>query len=1386
MSQPIKVESYTSTLKLKPIVLCVSAILGITSIAHAEIINTNGAGVMTNSNGPTIVHINKPSDKGVSHNIYNKFDVDNKGVILNNSKDNINTQLGGLINGNLNLSGGEASVIINEVNSNNATTLNGMVEVAGKKAQVIVANPSGITCNSCGFINTESTTLTTGKPIIGNGELLGYNVAKGQIIVNKGLTSDSPTEIIARSAVINGQLKAKELKVVTGHNFVDTNGDVVSTVAATGSRPSVGIDVSALGGMYADKITLISTENGVGVKNKGIISAGDKGLSAKSAWVFSNESNKIESSGDIDLNVNTFHNKGLVSAKNDLNILTNETNSGYVTFDNDKGKLISTSGDINLRTNNTVLNRNGGSIQAKNNINIKTNEIQNGGGLIKSETGDVNIDARGTIYQWREYSSVRPEDRIIAGRDINITADRIISENAKIDAGRDVILNTVSSIENTNSVITAKRRMSIDANSLTNKSSSITATNAKSDLNVTNYITNDANSVISSGRGLNITSAKLVNAGKIISPTNIPNTVPVPTYESNIKVNDLDNRSGFISGDHLSITSNTINNDQGFIDAKKLNVDAKSLSNNAGYVRSYNDMILNIDQLTNYYSSNFSRVASKFGLTNKIGGIETLNGGITVTGTNVINNYGLFKSTAQERAASFGGMEFNLTGDFNNTNGELTSYGNIAINTKSLNNYAGKIDSGNKLIIKSTNNISNYYGKLSSKGVTEIYAPSVSTSDVNDTYSLDGTGIIYRPDGLNIIHIKKPTDKGISHNTYQSFNVKDKGTIFNNSSTITSTQLGGDIAGNENITAGNEARIILNEVIGNNISTINGMMEVAGSAAQVIVANASGITCYSCGFINAERGAFVTGTPLVIAGNLIGYNVNKGQVTINKTMTSADAIDFIARSVLINGNVKAKELNIATGNSLFDPNGNELSELTNTYSSANGLTIANTGKLDADKININLVGTGGTLVNKGLINAGNSGLNVNAYSINNETKIESIGDIHITSHSGNQFTNGNGASIISNAGDINLTSNGKFVSQHGALISANKNVNMNIFNDYYATGGLVKAENGDININVERNLITQSGYYSKWGSDRFIAANDINLTAALAAFTNSKVSAGRDFNFTGGSLSNRDNSTNSANRQININADTVINNASVIKTETGRIDITANKEIQNDYISTISSAKVLNITSPKLSNSGVIASGSGKSTFRIDNLTNNAGYIKGFNLNFISEYLNNSNGLIKADNNIVMNAGYISNTNATNFSRNTAYLGLVKQNGGIIAENGSIKMKGNQLNNTSGIIQTNAIFPAPGEADIDIAMDKEIINIYGQIRSAGNLKATADTISNNGGIMNADLDLTAKAALSINNYNGKINSRNITTVTTPSLSNSYGQITGSNVIITTN
>ncbi|MFS2097307.1 filamentous hemagglutinin N-terminal domain-containing protein, partial [Pseudomonas sp. Pseusp11] len=79
-------------------------------------------------------------------------------------------------------------------------------EVAGQSARVIVANPYGISCNGCGFINTPRVTLTTGKPVLDNGRLDRFQVDQGSVSIDgAGLNANNVDrfEIITRSAKIN-------------------------------------------------------------------------------------------------------------------------------------------------------------------------------------------------------------------------------------------------------------------------------------------------------------------------------------------------------------------------------------------------------------------------------------------------------------------------------------------------------------------------------------------------------------------------------------------------------------------------------------------------------------------------------------------------------------------------------------------------------------------------------------------------------------------------------------------------------------------------------------------------------------------------------------------------------------------------------------------------------------------------------------------------------------------------------------------------------------------------------------------------------------------------------------------------------------------------------
>ncbi len=300
------------------------------SVSAAGIVADHGAPghqqptITQTASGIPQVNIQTPSAGGVSHNTYSQFDVGNQGVILNNAHNNVQTQLGGMVAGNPWLARGEARIILNEVNSRNPSQLNGFVEVAGKKAQVVIANPAGISCDGCGFINANRATLTTGQPQMKNGSLTGFSVERGEIqITGKGMDASRTdyTDIIARSVKINAGIWAQDLKVTTGRNNVDiAHGQTEKKAADASSQPQVALDVSSLGGMYAGKIRLVGTETGVGVRNAGHIGA-------QAGAVTLTADGRIENSGSIsaktDVHLATtreLHNSGSVYAGQDTQI----------------------------------------------------------------------------------------------------------------------------------------------------------------------------------------------------------------------------------------------------------------------------------------------------------------------------------------------------------------------------------------------------------------------------------------------------------------------------------------------------------------------------------------------------------------------------------------------------------------------------------------------------------------------------------------------------------------------------------------------------------------------------------------------------------------------------------------------------------------------------------------------------------------------------------------------------------------------------------------------------------------------------------------------------------------------------------------------------------
>ncbi|MEB1549512.1 hemagglutinin repeat-containing protein [Xanthomonas campestris pv. campestris] len=231
--------------------------------------------VLTAPNGVPLVNITTPSAAGVSRNRYSQFDVGREGAILNNARGQTQTQLGGWVQGNPWLVTGSARVILNEVNGP-ASRLNGYVEVAGQRAEVIIANPAGIQVDGGGFLNASRVTLTTGTPVLSGGALESYRVSGGAIQVGgAGLDTSGAdyTDLITRSLQVNAGIWANQLQASLGSNVVAADHSRITPQAASGPAPTFALDVGALGGMFANKIWLVGNENGVGVRNAGAIGA---------------------------------------------------------------------------------------------------------------------------------------------------------------------------------------------------------------------------------------------------------------------------------------------------------------------------------------------------------------------------------------------------------------------------------------------------------------------------------------------------------------------------------------------------------------------------------------------------------------------------------------------------------------------------------------------------------------------------------------------------------------------------------------------------------------------------------------------------------------------------------------------------------------------------------------------------------------------------------------------------------------------------------------------------------------------------------------------------------------------------------------------------------
>ncbi|HBB2096816.1 TPA: filamentous hemagglutinin N-terminal domain-containing protein [Escherichia coli] len=717
------------------------------SVSAAGIVADHGAPghqqptIMQTASGIPQVNIQTPSAGGVSHNTYSQFDVGNQGVILNNAHNNVQTQLGGMVAGNPWLAKGEARIILNEVNSRNPSQLNGFVEVAGKKAQVVIANPAGISCDGCGFINANRATLTTGQPQMKNGSLTGFSVERGEIqITGKGMDASRTdyTDIIARSVKINAGIWAQDLKVTTGRNNVDiAHGQTEKKAADASSQPQVALDVSSLGGMYAGKIRLVGTETGVGVRNAGHIGA-------QAGAVTLTADGRIENSGSIsaktDVHLATtreLHNSGSVYAGQDTQIqsdgafthtgsvasrrntriqttrLTGSERSLLAAGVKDDGRLAE-AGNLTVSTTGVLAAHgqvlSGGNMQLKGQgLDLSNSRIQGQHTGLDAGSGNLSTQnaqlSAGTLSAWTAGRFSNNGGTINADT-LQISAQSLSNRKGSlIQTGTgDFSLSLPGSVDNREGLLAANGAVRLDALSLDNRKGKVQAAQSGSlQVKTTGAVDNQQGRLLAS-RDILINTQALNNDNGLISAAAGTGRIKTQQSVSNtegrmesagrldISAGNLNNHQGTVVSDGLSVTlDGALDNTSGrLLSQKTLSVSGSELVSDDGLIQSGSDMTLDVQDgvLSNRNTKTRGGISSAGTLTVRAGMLNNQQGFIVGQKDMTLN-----------------------AGTLDNRQGVLGSQASLQISSGTLMNQKGALKAGTDMLL-SGGDVSNQEGTL--------------------------------------------------------------------------------------------------------------------------------------------------------------------------------------------------------------------------------------------------------------------------------------------------------------------------------------------------------------------------------------------------------------------------------------------------------------------------------------------------------------------------------------------------------------------------------------------------------------------------------------------------------------------------------------------------
>ncbi|MBK0414508.1 hemagglutinin repeat-containing protein [Chromobacterium haemolyticum] len=714
--------------------------------------------VLNTANGSVQINIQTPTAGGVSMNQYSQFNTTTPATVFNNSRTAVQTQSAGWVSGNPWLSTGNARVIVNQVNSQNPSIIKGTLEIAGARADLIIANPVGLVFDGVSVLNASRTTFAAGTPVLSGGSLEGYRVGSGMVQIVGGGLNDSQsdyTTVLARAVQLNAGLWAKQLKVVAGSNTLTADGDVSGSVASTSPAPGYALDVAALGGMYAGKITLLATEQGVGARNAGELIAQQDGLTLQAnGWLDNSGRIASQESGALSVQTTAFNNSGTLSSARDMQVSTGALNNQGVInagrevqvqasdIGNAAAGIVSgqrlqlaantlTNAGQLLQTGSQALTLSAGSLQSSGNLGMIPVSSGSGGGTGQSgSSSTVTVDLPAVTPGGASAVStvpVAPE----ALPDGEITVAGLLSNQGSLLANGGIDLSSSQGLSNHGAM--ALRNLQVRGGQLDNTGGSLNVASAHIQ---TDRILNVGGKLASSGL-LQLTGGTLDNSqgqlgsqGDVQLQAGAMNNQAGQVYAAQLTINSgaVDNRQGSIVGTNVSATTGAVNNQQGVIAASNtlsLNTQGQSLLNaesgSGKGILAGGNMTLSTGTLTN---SNAGRIQAA-ALTVQSGELSNADSTLSAQQVDIhsgalLNQRGAIQAAQSLSVDTQGAQLRNLDSGAQG----MVSGGQLTLKAGSLDNSAGYIGSKTDLQVTAQSSVSNQ-GQMVSEGTASISTGSL-------------------------------------------------------------------------------------------------------------------------------------------------------------------------------------------------------------------------------------------------------------------------------------------------------------------------------------------------------------------------------------------------------------------------------------------------------------------------------------------------------------------------------------------------------------------------------------------------------------------------------------------------------------------------------------